>query len=432
MALSRWRRFRCTLQHQLLFLFLALCLWSLTRLQSPDLWPETSVDKCMDTPEAIHCLDSSDSSHGMNQQRHNNTTYSGNSNPTTATHNNTTSSSSSIAVSTTQGIRNHPNFTFDFPLCFVHVGKAAGSSVSCSLGLRYATCGGWMPRQPQLPWTKHFHMRKNTCGKDVATLLVTVRNPLTRIRSWFDFEKDILPERRNKRDQEMLRRNRGMIFQDCYSSFEDLVNEGLQLPLSSKSNDTHDVPYKIQNEDPVNMTCPERAWAAVLGVREFSYHEWYNYEHYWTALQNNYLGSNPKPSLLVLRTEHLSQDWSELSKEELFQQVNKGSSNSTSSLSGPLVTTNSSTFANDTDARFWSNLCHAMCPEIQIYQQILQHAANLNASQVQESILEIQALCPLYDPKQKSGCPNIPEFPPLQVSRRKYAGETKKRLFAIA
>lgn len=225
----------------------------------------------------------------------------------------------------------------------------------------------------------------------------------------------------------MLRRQRGMIFQDCYSSFADLVHEGLKWPLSSTNNNTNDASYKIQNEDPVNMTCPERAWAAVLGVREFSYHEWYNYEHYWTTLQNNFLGRDPKPSLLVLRTEHLSQDWSKLSKEDLFRQVNKGTSTSSTNSS---VATNSSTLNMSTDDLFWSNLCHAMCPEIRIYQQILEHAANLNASQVQESMFEIQAMCPLYDPKQ-SNCPNLPEFPPLRVSRRRYAGETKKRLFSI-
>ena len=35
----------------------------------------------------------------------------------------------------------HPNFTFDFPLCLVHVGKTAGSTISCGLGLMYANCG---------------------------------------------------------------------------------------------------------------------------------------------------------------------------------------------------------------------------------------------------------------------------------------------------
>jgi hypothetical protein len=36
----------------------------------------------------------------------------------------------------------HSHFHFDFPMCLVHIGKAAGSSVSCGLGFMYADCEG--------------------------------------------------------------------------------------------------------------------------------------------------------------------------------------------------------------------------------------------------------------------------------------------------
>jgi hypothetical protein len=103
----------------------------------------------------------------------------------------------------------HPNFTFDFPLCLIHVGKAAGSSLSCGLGLTYADCEG-MPRDPPLPNTYYFHMKKDTCrpvenahaknssNVPIATFLILIRNPLTRIQSWFHFEKNIIPIRQNK------------------------------------------------------------------------------------------------------------------------------------------------------------------------------------------------------------------------------------------
>jgi len=286
-------------------------------------------------------------------------------------------------------------------------------------------------------------MRRNNClrndekSETVATLLMTIRNPLTRIQSWFNFEKDILPTRRNKQDEERMRWKRGMLFVDCYDNFVDLVMEGLDVSLMSASNE-------VSMERPINMTCKERAWEAILGVREFSYHEWYNYEHYWTVLQNLYLGKDSKSALLVLRTEHLLEDWSELSKEELFRRVNQGSS--TSSAIVPPSSSNSSTFpaskslgspkVNETASieddlsRFWSNLCHAMCPELRIYQQILERAENMNASQVRESLSEVQAMCPQYDPNETS-CPGIPHFPLMKVPRRRYVSETKKRLFAI-
>jgi hypothetical protein len=285
-------------------------------------------------------------------------------------------------------------------------------------------------------------MRKNNClrndekSETVATLLMTVRNPLIRIQSWFNFEKDILPTRRNKQDEERLRWKRGMLFVDCYDNFVELVTEGLDVSLMAATNE-------VSMERPINMTCKERAWAAVLGVREFSYHEWYNYEHYWTELQNLYLGKDSKSSLLVLRTEHLLEDWSELSKEELFRRVNQGS-NTSSAIVPPSLSNTSTVSASESldspkvnetsieidSSRFWWNLCHAMCPEIRIYQQILERAENMNASQVRESLLEVQAMCPQYDPHQ-TGCPGIPHFPLMKVPRRRYVSEPKKRLFAI-
>ena len=446
---SGCRRFRCTHGQALVLLLVYSCCWTISRVVSPSAWTVNEVEKCFDNPESLNCA--------VNKTlvpRYSNLT---------------TSSSESLGATlpiTTeppqQPQHRHPNFTFDFPLCLVHVGKTAGSSVSCGLGLMYADCEG-MPRQPSLLHTEYFHMRRNNCPRNnnnsnqkgqgiaVATLLMTVRNPLTRIQSWFNFEKDILPTRRNKQAEERLRWKRGMLFSDCYQNFVDLVVEGLELSASA-TNGTNDT-YTISTERPINMTCQERAWAAILGVREFSYHEWYNYEHYWTALQDLYLGgkkdSNLKPpSLLVLRSEHLSEDWSKLSKEELFRQVNKG--NRSSSVTVPLLSPNttstgfstngSSTIQTSDEAamvknassRFWRNLCRAICPEIRIYQQILEHADNLNPSQVGESLSELQAMCPWYDSKQSSSsCPEIPQFPLIKVPRRQYFGETKKRLFVI-
>jgi hypothetical protein len=125
----------------------------------------------------------------------------------------------------------------------------------------YADCEG-MPRDPPLPHVHYFHMRKNTCHQEIATYLRTIRNPLTRIQSWFNFEKYIVPSRRNKHAEERLRWKRGMIFTECYDNFVDLVTKGIgtmyrlnlrsTTTVSGDSNDT----YKISSERPINMTCP--------------------------------------------------------------------------------------------------------------------------------------------------------------------------------
>jgi hypothetical protein len=339
----------------------------------------------------------------------------------------------------------HPNFTFDFPLCLVHVGKAAGSSLSCGLGLMYADCEG-MPRDPPLPSTYYFHMKKDTCRpvemeaiqnnrqSHIATFLMPVRNPLMRIQSWFNFEKDIIPIRRNKEAEERIKKKRGMLFSDCYDNFVDLVVHGLTPNLWNAN---------VSAEQSINMTCPERAWAAILGVRDFSYHEWYNYEYYWTALQDRYPrlfqssnGTLSTAKLLVLRTEHLFDDWARLSKEDLYRQVNQGSrvksrTVATTSQSTVSVTIESrEKVLGDQSAVFWRNLCHAMCPELQIYKEILWHGRNLDESQVYTSIHELQTMCPKEGNIVRS-CPGIPKFPSLRIPRRQYKTEVKKRLFTI-
>ena len=292
-------------------------------------------------------------------------------------------------------------FRVEFPLCLVHVGKAAGSSVSCGLGLTYADCEG-MPRD-KLEQTYHFHMRRNNCPSNTRSYAVTLRNPITRLQSWFDFEKNIVPTRKNKHQEEQMKRKRGMLFTECYSDFGNLATTGLQ-PLQEE----------VSVAKPINMTCPQRAWAAALGVRAFSYHEWYNYEHYWTGIQNH-PGFENRSSVHGLRMEHLIEDWSTVTTEKLFRPVNQGSSSKSS---------------KTLSSEAMINLCRALCPEIQIYKQFLQLADNLEDVQVEESIREVQVFCPL-ETRHIRECPEIPTFPKLNVPRQQYKAETKKRLFQI-
>lgn len=313
----------------------------------------------------------------------------------------------------------HPNFMVNFPLCLVHVGKAAGSSVSCGLGLIYANCEG-MPRD-KLPRVHFFHMRRNNCPPNTQTYVVTLRNPVTRIQSWFEFEKDIVPTRKNKQEEQQLKRKRGMLFEECYSNFTDLVLRGLK-PLKNP----------VRNAKPVNMTCPERAWAAVLGARAFSYHEWYNYEHYWNGIKgparfprNN--NNHQSSSLQVLRTEHLLEDWSTISTEPLFRPVNRGKSSSSSIAAGG----GGNDLLSNLNKEAVDHLCHAMCPEIQIYKQILEVAENINTSQKQMSMNELRTFCPLEKNLEARECPGIPSFPSLKVPLRQYQTETKKRFYEI-
>ena len=325
----------------------------------------------------------------------------------------------------------HPNFKVDFPLCLVHVGKAAGSSVSCGLGLAYADCEG-MPRD-RLPQTHFFHMRRQQCPKNTQTYVVTLRNPLKRLQSWFDFEKNIVPSSRGKRKKQsqlqdqQVRNQRAMLFQECFPTFEKLVLEGLsQQPWSARK--------YINATKTKDMTCPERAWAAVMGARPFSYHEWYNYEYYWLGIQTSYQGflnqtDGQRATLFALRTEHLAEDWKSLTTEPLFRPVNQRGTRSSSNESTNTYT--SPTFLLE-NAKAHELLCHALCTEIQYYKMFLLAARNLDPRQRQESLHELTIYCPLETSLDWRECMDVPEFPKMPISSRQYRMEVKKRLFRVS
>lgn len=222
------------------------------------------------------------------------------------------------------------------------------------------------------------------------------------------------------------------------------------------------------------MTCVERAWAAVMGVRAFSYHEWYNYEYYWTGIVNHgyqqrkkkhgLLDTNASPSaaesfanadstapkLYALRTEHLQDDWQSVSKEPLFRPVNRRgnkirlvgttdvslSTNTTLSAfrrdSVKIDSSPSDTIDGSTQFQFsLSILCQALCPEIQYYKRFLHNSVNLNGGQLKKSISEVQAYCPFETHRIREDCPGLPTFPLMEVPIGKYRSEVKKRLYKI-
>lgn len=297
----------------------------------------------------------------------------------------------------------HSNFTVKFPLCLVHVGKAGGSSISCGLGLMYADCEG-MPRDT-LPETYYFHIRRNTCPEKVQTYLVTLRNPITRFQSWFNFEKNIIPYRKNKQQEAKAIQQRGRLFTECYNDFETFAAIGLQ-PLKEP----------IQASKVVDMNCPERAWAAAVGARAFSYHEFYNYEHYFNWL-HGHKGPASHGSVQALRSEHLQEDWATISKEELFRQVNMGNKTNTK----PTLPLSNGAM---------QNLCHALCLEIQYYKQLLSMAENLGPTGVKTSFQELMAMCP-EETEDVRECQGLPTFPKLSIQQGKYDQETKKRFYEV-
>lgn len=177
------------------------------------------------------------------------------------------------------------------PLCLVHIGKTSGSTVSCSLGLGYADCQNMertLPKDSSASSSQgqgvfYFHLRHQTCPKHSKTYVITVRNPLTRIMSWYDFESTRLPHRTNARDQERIQRQRAHLFEECYPPRHG--DDRMRNASFRKDGETEEengivalARYGLQplarnetlQEQIYQMPCQQRAWAAVLGAREVS------------------------------------------------------------------------------------------------------------------------------------------------------------------
>ena len=260
------------------------------------------------------------------------------------------------------------NVPLDQRICFVHVGKTAGSTMGCMIGFKTPTChksvtipAGKIPIQT----TNIFHNGCNDCYDDMAYYLMAVRNPLHRIQSWFVYEQ--------MRDNQNHNKYRKPLFRECpYKTLNDMAEMGL-APNGTASN-----------------TCKDRAHFAIRGIKRYARHNFFNYAFYRHHIP-------PDARILVVRTEHLEKDWTSAEstlnskahpKPEYFKAQNKSPKSSTDRYLSPMAQT---------------LLCEGLCYDIQAYKKILDEALNLSKEDVKESLRELEESCPIE--AKLSKCP---------------------------
>ena len=153
----------------------------------------------------------------------------------------------------------------DNEICFVHVGKTAGSTVGCALGFglhchHHNVTPGLLPQYS----TRVFHTSGYDCFDDSAYYLFVVRDPLDRLVSAFNYEKpsDVVDGNWTWYEQSKKTKwnNFPKLYHDCFHSINDLG----QFGLSPESNATEE--------------CKGRAFAYVEGTEMYGYHHFYNYQ----------------------------------------------------------------------------------------------------------------------------------------------------------
>lgn len=250
-------------------------------------------------------------------------------------------------------------------VCFVHVGKAGGSTIGCSLGFSLH-CGETVQTNGILPkvTTHVFHKDVYNCPDDSAYFLFVVRDPIERARSAFNYDRP-----GDDCDDDYISRMNEFYFNCPFFYFEDYVQNGLSDGVASKR-------------------CKGMAEVAIKGeLPTFGpSHLYYNYQYYYEAVPND-------ASIIVIRNEHIEEDWNSVSdmlgdREDILSQNHfpRGNANTWSSEEDMYLSEDSIAI-----------LCHSLCNEIQQYKKILRQAQNLNAQQLRVSLAELEKKCPIGD-----------------------------------
>ena len=264
---------------------------------------------------------------------------------------------------------------FGSDICFVHVGKAAGSSLGSLLGfqLHNREIDYSIPEDGLLPkYTTHvMHNLFNDCADDTPYYLWNVRSPLQRLISAFAYDRD-----KNHNANKYF-------YQTCFQTLNSL-GEALDLP-----NEKH------------SKYCQARAFSYVTGLDRRAGHAFSNLRrYYYEAFRNAKNLTSSK--ILVIRSEHFESDYQAAERKIASQQYFPDTQLSIPSVNAKQKSEQDK-FLSQLSTQ---NLCHALCPEIQIYKYLLRTAINLDEDDYHQSMTELQEDCPLE--AINDSCPFFP------------------------
>ncbi|KAL3790218.1 hypothetical protein HJC23_005590 [Cyclotella cryptica] len=285
-------------------------------------------------------------------------------------------------------------------ICFVHVGKTGGSSIGCSLGFSLhctnssRVMGGLLPRRT----TRLFHADTYDCFDDSAYFMFVVRDPVRRIQSDFLYERP-LNERILKKYFPEYFQNRKSYYLDCpFRTMEDVVRYGLLMNSTAREE------------------CKMRAYTALWGTKHFACHHYFNYQFHLEGL--------PKDArILVIRNEHMVQDWNTI---EHFIGGQKDIIPLNVTLDRMNVNRNPQAerdkHLSPASRRI---VCAQLCNEIVNYKKILRLALNLDPSDVRQSMNELRLQCPEMADVEEGECElPMPDIRNKLVNNRGYRVKT--------
>lgn len=278
--------------------------------------------------------------------------------------------------------------------CLIHIGKAAGSKVSCELDYTYAPECNKRRRQASSNNMTTSILQKHRGGvrhmglkidcspqmQDDSALIVTLRNPIQRLISWYKYE-----HLQNRRIQMNPKVKRGISCLNRFHKYQN--NEGCFATLSDFA--VNALPPNLHaNNNRTTEACQQLAWDVASGNTPCMWHNHMGYQYYMNIIHEIEKESNSTPHLLVMRAEHLQQDWDSI--ETLFG----GTHNDTNHNLKTTLNKSQQRKQDVLSKEGTRNLCRALCREIQVYKELLSRAENLSPMQREESIAELLNKCP--------------------------------------
>lgn len=319
------------------------------------------------------------------------------------------------------------------------MGKTAGSSIHCRLspslyhsGKGDSRCNSTTDHRPSAiadNVVKRVHLEPAPVDGGYKDFLITVRNPVDRIISWFYFLHPSYPP------SKLLKHRRGCeqysLFFQCWDSIQSLSENGLRPATEAVDDENdagatnNDTTTTTQDASDLLVACRKTttlAWDMVAGKRK-CWHNYFNYNFtygqllheatgqqqitYWNSNGSNGVEYNQNPNfhrrdrrrsnvtIYAIRTEHLEEDWTKINL--MLGGSNDGVGKAGLSVFRKNDWTNESTIVpNKTlSAVGRLNLCRALCEEIQIYKKLLHLAVNIDEDGKKESLDELLRSCPM-------------------------------------
>ena len=163
------------------------------------------------------------------------------------------------------------------PVLFVHVGKAGGTTIRELNKKAYKLCKekDKLPSNTSTPYFctlsrmtphKYVHIgRRQDSYSNYSQFLVTVRNPIDRLVSWFYYS----------RTEKYLKKKPTPVLHSCYNTINDLVTATM-LPNKNLTGNEDYPPYFHSTTN----NCVEVGRKCLMGEQKCKDHNFYNNEVY--------------------------------------------------------------------------------------------------------------------------------------------------------